>query len=187
MELLDLFEEIESTNFQSQYMIYSGFKLVRNALSRDPTIVSLINEVRLNPSDALAIVERILALYSKHVDDAGATFDIAIAAYLLCLYRTKQDFAKEMSEFVLKMGKLWWSVDLALHISRNMELFADPGKRYFNYFRSATPIKYTTWSALVKPMRMNENILFVVNGEERWNTSGQLSVRSPQKTKTLVH
>ena len=186
MELHEYFREIESTKFQSKFMIFSGFKLVRNALSRDKVIVSLINEARLNPAYIDAIGKRILFLSKENKDKPGSTFDIAVAAYLSCLFETDQHFAKRMSEFVLEMGKLWWSVDLALHISRNMELFADPGKRYFNYIREATPIEYTNWTTRVEASRMKENVPFLVNGEELCNMSGRFSVRSPQKTKTQM-
>ena len=186
MELREYFRQIESAEFQSSFMIFSGFKLVRKALSRDKAIVSLINEARLNPAYIDAIGKRILFLSRENKDNPGATFDIAVAAYLSCLFETDQHFAKRMSEFVLQMGKLWWSVDLALHISRNMELFVDPGKRYFNYIREATPIEYTNWTTRVEPSRVKENVPFIVNGEELCNISGRFSVRSPQKTKTQM-
>lgn len=186
MELHDLFEEIESPDFRSRFMIFSGFKLVRNALSRDPTIASLINEVRLNPSYAFVVGERIAVLYAKHVDHAGSAFDVAVAAYLFCLYRTSQDYAKAMSEFILEMGKLWWAVDLALRIRKNMEMFSEASKRNFNYSGFAVAMEDISWSPPVVQRPKSEEILVGVNGEELCNISGQSFVRSPQKTKTLV-
>ena len=186
MELHDFFEDLESPEFRSKFMIFSGFKLVRKALSRDPKIVSLINEVRLKPSYALAVAKRISALYAKHVDDAGSAFDIAVAAYLYCLYKTDQHFANRMSIYVLQKGKLWWSVDLALHIKKNMEMFADPRKWSFKFHGVPTPTAHTSWAPRVKPMRMKENVAFIVNGEKLCNISGRFSVRSPQLTQTQM-
>lgn len=187
MELHDLFNEIESDAFQSRFMIFSGFRLVRNALSRDPTVKLLINEIRLNPQYDLAIAERIFVLYSIYRNDVGAAFDIAAAAYLLSLYLTNQDYAKAVSEYILEMGKLWWSVDLSLRIRRNMELFAEPSKRKFTYSGYAAANEHITWSPPVVQKPTYEAILVGVNGEELWNMSGQLSVSSPQKTETLMH
>ena len=187
MELHDLFEEIESPDFRSRFMIFSGFKLVRKALSRDKVIASLINEVRLNPSYIDSIGKRILFLCAEHKDRPGATFDVAVAAYLYSLYTTDQYFAKRMSEYILQLGKLWWSVDLALHIKKNMELFADPAKWNFKFYGEPTPTKYTDWSPRCQPMRLNDKVPFRINGEKRWNISGHYFVRSPQKTKALVH
>ena len=186
MKLCDLFKEIESTRFQSRYMLFSGFKLVRKALSRDSTVGSLINEVRLNPSYASAVGERIVKLYAKHVDDAGSTFDIAVAAYLFCLYRTSQDLARVLSGYILEMGKLWWSVDLALHVRRNMELFNEPSKRNFNISGYATSMEDVSWPPRVVQRPTYEAILVGINGEELCNISGQFSVRSPQKTRTRM-
>jgi len=187
MELQNLFEEIESPEFRSKFMIFSGFKLVRNALSMDPIVSLLRNEVLLNRSYTLSVCERILALYTVHADDAGSTFDIAVAAYLFCLYRTNQEYAKVMSEYILEVGKLWWSVDLALHIRRNMELFAEPSKRNFNLSGFTPANEDVSWSPPVVQKPIYEEILVGVNGEELWNMSGQLSVNSPQKTETVMH
>lgn len=187
MTLSNFYEEIESADFQSRFMIFSGFKLVRNALSRDKAIALLINEVRLNPSYIDNIGKRILFLSAENKDRPGATFDIAVAAYLYCLYKTDQHYAKRMSEYVLQMGKLWWSVDLALHIKKNMEMFADLGKWNIKFYGDPTPIENTSWGAHVQPIRLNEHVPFIVNGEKRWNISGQYFVRSPQKTEILMH
>ena len=121
MELYDFFQDIESPEFQSRFMIFSGFRLVRKALSRDKTISSLINVVRLNPSFIDNIGKRILFLFAENKHKPGAAYDIAVAAYLYCLYMTDQHFANRMSVYVLQQGKLWWSVDLALHIKKNVE------------------------------------------------------------------
>ena len=187
MTLGKFYEKIESADFQSRFMIFSGFKLVRNALARDKAIASLINEVRLNPSYIDNIGKRILFLSAENMDRPGASFDVAIAAYLYCLYQTDQYFAKRMSEYVLQMGKLWWSVDLALFIKKNMEMFADPRKSKFRFTGDLTQTEYTSWSPHTQPLHLNENVPFIVNGKIRWNTFGHLSVTSPQKTKTLVH
>lgn len=187
MELHDLFEEIESPEFRARFMIFSGFKLVRNALSRDPRVALIINAVRLTPSYVDDIGKRVLFLSAENKDSPGASFDIAIAAYLYCLYQTDQFFAKRMSEYILQLGKLWWSVDLSLYIKRNMEMFADPRKWNFRFTGDLTQTEYTSWSPHTQPLRLNESVPFIVNGKKRWNTFGHLSVISPQKTKTLVH
>lgn len=187
MKPSDFYEEIESLDFQSRFMIFSGFKLVRNALSRDLAIASLINEARLNPSYIDSIGKRILFLSADNKDRPGATYDIAVAAYLYCLYQVDQHFASRMSDYVLQMGKLWWSVDLALHIKKNMEMFADSSQLNFNFYVDSTPTKYTSWSPYVQHTRLHEGFPFIVNGEQRWNISGQFFVRSPQKTEALMH
>ncbi len=185
MTLSNFYEEIESAHFQSRFMIFSGFKLVRNALSRDKVIVALINETRLNPSYIDRIGKRILFLSTENKDRPGATFDIAVAAYLYCLYNTDQHFAKRMSEYVLQIGKLWWSVDLALHIKKNMEIFADPGKWTFKFYGDPTPTENASWGAHAQPTQLNE-VTPIVNGKYTWNIYGQSPVSSPQKTRTLV-
>ena len=186
MVLHDLFEEIESADFRSRFMIFSGFKLVRNALSRDKIIAALINEARLNPSYIDRIGKRILLLSTKNKDRPGATFDIAVAAYLYCLYHTDQHFAKRMSDFVLQTGKLWWSVDLALHIKKNMAVFTDPKRWNFSFFGDSTPTENASWGAHVQPSRMKENVAFIVNEEELCDISGRFSVRSRQMTRTQM-
>ena len=187
MTIGDFYKEIESVSFQSRFMIFSGFKLVRSAMSRDKTIASLINEVRLNPPYIGCIGKRILFLSAENKDRPGATFDIAIAAYLYSLYMTDQHYAKRMSEFVLQMSKLWWSVDLALHITKNMEMFADLRMSNFKFYGDPTPTEYICWSSWDQPIRFIEDDPIIVNGEELWNMSGQLSVNSPQKTETVMH
>ena len=186
MELLDFFKEIESTSFQSKYMIYSGFKLVRKAISRDKTVASLINEARLYPAYIDDIGKRILFLCAENTDRPGATFDIAVATYLYCLYNTDQHFAKRVSEYVLQMGKLWWSVDLALHIKKNMAMFTDPVKWNFRFYGEPTPTENASWGADVLPMQMKENVAIVVNGERLCDISGRFSVRSRQLTQTQM-
>ncbi|MCY3831917.1 MAG: hypothetical protein OXG85_02800 [Chloroflexi bacterium] len=184
MELHDNFEEIESPDFRARYMIFSGFKLVRNALSREKAIASLINEARLNPSYIDNIGKRILFLSAENKDRPGASFDVAIAAYLYCLYQTDQYFAKRMSEYVLQMGKLWWSVDLALFIKKNMELFADSGNWQFEFYGHPTPIHNLNWRLRGQPETLNDTVQFTINGAEQCNISGQLYVNSPQKTRS---
>jgi len=183
MKLCDLFKEIESTRFQSRYMLFSGFKLVRKAMSRDQTIAELINEVRLNPSYIDNVGKRILFLCAEYKDKPGATFDIAVAAYLYCLYMTNQHFANRMSEYVLQTGKLWWSVDLALHIKKNMEMIADAVNWNFMY---PTPTEYIGKSLSLQPIRLDENVSYIVYGAEKCNISGQFSVKSPQKISSPV-
>lgn len=183
MTLSKFYEEIESADYQSRFMIFSGFKLVRNALSRDKAIASLINEARLNPSYIDNIGKRILFLSAENKDRPGASFDIAIAAYLYCLYQTDQYFAKRMSEYVLQMGKLWWSVDLALHIKKNMELFADSGNWQFEFYGHPTPIHNLNWRLRGQPVTLNDTVQFTINGGEQCNISGQFSVSSPLKTR----
>ena len=185
MELYDFFQDIESPEFRSRFMIFSGFKLVRKALSRDKTISSLINVVRLNPSFIDNIGKRILFLFAENKHKPGAAYDIAVAAYLYCLYMTDQHFANRMSVYVLQQGKLWWSVDLALHIKKNMEIFADPGKWTFKFYGDPTPTENASWGTHVQPTQLNE-VPPIVSGKYTWNISGQLPVSSPQKTKTLA-
>lgn len=186
MELHELFEDIESPEFRSRFMIFSGFRLVRKALSRDPKVLSLINEMRLQPSIAHVVAKRISLLYAKHIDDAGSAFDIAVAAYLYCLYKTDQHFASRMSVYVLKQGKLWWSVDLALHIKKNMEMFTDLSKWRFKFYGVPTPTANTSWGVHVQPMNMKENAAYMVYGDKLCNISGRFSVRSPQLTQTQM-
>ncbi len=189
MKLHEFFREIESTRFQSRYMLFSGFKLVRNALSKDQTLAALINETRRNHTYIDGIGTRILSLFVKHKDDPGASYDVAVAAYLFCLYRTDPLFAKKMGEHILEKGKLWWSVDLALHISRNMKPFAHLHKMHIHISDYAYPIQNSNWISQGEPKRLNSAALSsapIVNGKYAWNISGQSPVNSPQKTKTLV-
>ena len=186
MKLHDLFSEIESTEFQSRYMLFSGFKLLRKAMSRDRNIADLINEVLLNPTYTDIVGKQVLSLFAKHKDEPGSAFDVAVAAYLYCLYRTDPLFAKKMSEYILKKGKLWWSVDLALHISRHMKPFANPFKNSISYFGDTTPVENGKWISSGEATQMGAAVPFTINGEELCNISGQFSVRSPQKTRTQV-
>ena len=120
-----IFEEIESADFQARYMIFSGFKLMRKALAREETVRLLIDEIRLNPSWSGDVSKRIHYLSASQNGRAGAAIDVAVAAYLYCLYQTDQRLAKLMSEYVLRLGKLWWSVDLALQITKNIDKLED--------------------------------------------------------------
>lgn len=187
MLLSDFYKVIEGADFQSRFMILSGFSLVRNALSRHPSVQKLISEIRLCPLHIDNVGKRILLLCSENKDRPGATYDIAIAAYLYCLYHSDQYFAKRMSEYVLQLGKLWWATDLALHIKKNMELFGDSSNWQLKFYEHATQTDDLDWNLRDKTKRLTDNVQAIVNGEGLCDTSGQYSVNSPLKIRSPEH
>lgn len=116
MSLDKYFAEIESLEFQVQYSILSGFRSVREAMSRDCILRQLILELKGSNENLQYVVDRIAYLLAKAERRVDKPIDESVAAYLFCLSRVDLSAAHFASKMTLRMGGLWWSVQFALYI-----------------------------------------------------------------------
>ena len=116
MSLDKYFEVIESLEFQVQFSILSGFRSVRESMSEDPILKSLILNMVENSQTSIAVFERIEHILRKVETGADMPYDESVAAYLYSLSRVDLAIAVEASDRILSTGGLWWSVQLALYV-----------------------------------------------------------------------
>ena len=105
--------EIESLEFQIQFSVVGGLKILQMAMDRHPTLISLRSSISNNARLEEEVFGRILFLLSKVDTEAQLSYDESIAAYLFCLLAEKPFTAYRASWSILDHGGLWWSVQLA--------------------------------------------------------------------------
>lgn len=105
--------EIESLEFQIQFSVVGGIKILQMAMNRHPTLISLRSEVAESDEIADAVFGRIVLLLGRVDTETELSLDESIAAYLFCLLKEKPIAAYRASWRILDYGGLWWSVQLA--------------------------------------------------------------------------
>ena len=119
--------EIESLEFQIQFSVVGGLKILQMAMDRHPTLISLRSAISDNARLEEEVFGRILFLLSKVDSEAQLSYDESIAAYLFCLSAEKPFTAYRASWSILDHGGLWWSVQLANLVKgdakRNLDKF----------------------------------------------------------------
>ncbi len=118
MSLSNYFAEIESLEFQVQFSVISGFKILQLAMQQQPTLVKLMSEMRRDTRLAAAVSDRIKLLLKKVDSETQLSYDESIAAYLFCLAQVDLLTTYRASWHILEQGGLWWSVQLALWVKK---------------------------------------------------------------------
>ena len=118
MSLAKDFETIESLEFIVQFSVLSGFNSLRRALANDATVEALRSKLSGQPDACQSVADRISHVLTKSDVEL---YDESIAAYLFCLSKVDLSVAHKASERILETGGLWWSVQLALHVSKITE------------------------------------------------------------------
>ena len=109
----EYFEEIESLEFQIQFSVVGGLKILQMAMDQHPTLVKLRSAIKGIAGLDEEVYRRILHLLSKVDRELQLSYDESIAAYLFCLSKEKPFTAYRASWSILDHGGLWWSVQLA--------------------------------------------------------------------------
>ena len=121
MTAIEYFEEIESLEFQIQFSVVGGLKILQMAMDRHLTLVALRSEVARDEDTADAVFRRIILLLGRVETESRLSYDESIAAYLFCLLKEKPISACRASKRILETGGLWLSVQLALHVIKTTE------------------------------------------------------------------
>ena len=121
MSLNEYFNEIESLEFQIQFSVVGGFKILQMAMARHPTLVNLIADLTDNAAQSKAVYDRITLLLTKVETESQLSYDESVAAYLYCLTKADISTAEKASQRILETGGLWWSVQLALHVIETVD------------------------------------------------------------------
>jgi len=124
MDLSEYFERIESLEFQVQFSVLSGFRSLREAMSRDETLQHLLVKAAKNPDMPQALLERIRRALEQIKKGAAIPGDESIFAYLYCLLKVDIALAHKASRQILDIGGLWWSVQLSLFVQHRFAEFA---------------------------------------------------------------
>ena len=109
---------IESLEFQNQYVVVAGLKVLLLAMARDETLIKLMDELKADVEARKAVLGRIEHLLG--IEDARE-YDESIAAYLYCLAEADLASAIRASEQILAAGGVFWSMRLALHIQEEAQ------------------------------------------------------------------
>jgi len=117
MSLGKYFSEMESVKFEVLFSIFSSFRHVLAEMAENETLQRLIDELIANPSLVKELHARLEHLLVEVQANDDIPRDGCIAGYLYCLWKTDLASAFEASKAVLEFGGLWWSVQLALHVS----------------------------------------------------------------------
>ena len=121
MSLNEYFKEIESLDFQIQFSVVGGLKILQLAMERHPTLAKLRSDISGSAALAEAVFERILLLLGKVETETQLSYDESIAAYLFCLSKENPAMAYSASLKILDHGGIWWSVQLAQFIIATVE------------------------------------------------------------------
>jgi len=115
MSLAKDFETIESLEFIVQFSVLSGFSSLLRAFAQDETLEGLRSKLSAQPDACQSVANHINQVLTKSDVEL---YDESVAAYLFCLSQANQALAMKASEEILEIGRLWWSVQLAMRIVR---------------------------------------------------------------------
>lgn len=116
MSMDEYISKFESLEFQIQFSVVGGLRILRLAMSQHPTVVGLIAELTDSAANAKTIFDRIGYLLPEVENETQLSYDESVAAYLFCLSKADLPMALKASELILETGGLWWSVQLAHHV-----------------------------------------------------------------------
>lgn len=171
--LLDsFFNTIESLEFQVEYAVLGGFRPVRMALYRDQTLTELVQLLKFNIQGVDDVVARVFSVLKQGEDVPGATYDIAVTAYLHCLFEVDPAAAARVGSYVLHDGGLWWAVDMALRAKAFMDSFHSELKSQVLAF---TQTNVNTICLDADNMHVTRKVK-KLREAPKWNTCGQSSV-----------
>ncbi len=119
MTLDEYYKRIETIEFEAQFSIYSSFHLVLLEMAENETLCSLRTELASNPENIDIVYQRIRLLLKRVEAGDDMPRDGSIAAYLYCLSKVDLAVAHRAVLQILETGGLWWSVQLAFHLTEH--------------------------------------------------------------------
>jgi hypothetical protein len=125
MNLDNLLNTIESSEFDANINILSGFNTMLRAMENDDVLNQLIVELRESPDKKRRVFERLLELLPQNPHPQYAhPRDVAVAAYLYSLQQIDGELGHRAAEHVLQTPRFWWAGRLAQYILETS--IADP-------------------------------------------------------------
>jgi hypothetical protein len=117
MKLDNLFNTIESSEFDANINILSGFSTMLRALENDDVLMQLVVELSESSDNKRRVFERLLKLLPENPHPEYAhPHDVAVAAYLYVLNQADVELGHLAAEKVVNTPTLWWARRLAKHI-----------------------------------------------------------------------
>jgi hypothetical protein len=136
MELMALFEQIESVQFSTQVDIASGFRVFQRALGKNDFVQSLVKYLQEHPRHRQDVYQRLVELLGANEQpDYAHPFDPALAGYLHVLNTVDPALADLAAQKILQTPRLWWARKLANHVLQNRSTKTV----HMNWGRSARP------------------------------------------------
>jgi hypothetical protein len=117
VSLNDFFDIIESSEFDANINILSGFNTMLRAMENDETIKKLVDKLHNSPAENRLVFQRLQELLPQNPHPEYAhPYDVALAGYLYALNQVDTNIGNQAANQVLSTPKLWWSRRLARHI-----------------------------------------------------------------------
>lgn len=116
MSMDEYISKFESLEFQIQFSVVGGLRILRLAMSQHPIVLGLIDELTDSAANVETVFDRIGLLIAKVESETQLSYDESIAAYLFCLSNVDLPMAHRASGLILESGGLFWSVQLAHHV-----------------------------------------------------------------------
>ena len=123
MELLELFDEIESPRFAVQLSVVSGFAVLQMALRDSDTLKQLIDALQGSAHNQQKTFEQLVMLLSDNPNpNTMHVHDEAITAYLYVLSLVDTQSTQSAIAQVLQTSNLWWAHRFAESIQKTMKV-----------------------------------------------------------------
>ena len=104
---------VETIEFQVQFVVVSGFRLLLSIISDHLIVKGLLQELAHDREKAQLIYERIIQLLPKVSTDKESSYDGSIVVYLYCLSERDLSLAYRASLEILDTKGLFWSRRMA--------------------------------------------------------------------------
>ena len=125
MQLLELFDEIESPRFSAQLSVVSGFSVLQLALRDSDTLKQLIDVLQGSAHNQQKTFEQLVMLLSDNPNpNSMHVHDEAITAYLYVLSLVDTQSTQSAIALILQTTNLWWARRLANHIQETRKTSA---------------------------------------------------------------
>ena len=123
MNLAQVLKHIESLEFDVRFSVISGFRTVLNGFKIDETVQALIQLLRENPDNQLAVLERLNILIPDYQSDYMHTHDIPVCAYLYALYEVNSLGALEVVVHqIIEKKEFFWARKMAIKILEELNI-----------------------------------------------------------------
>ncbi len=122
MNLTEIFEKVESSEFAAYLGVASGFTILKMGLEDSQLLQQLISEIQIAPGKKSQVFQRLLSLLPANPhSDYAHPFDAAVTGYLYALSEADSALAYHASERVLKASQFWWARRFAAHIQETLQ------------------------------------------------------------------
>ena len=111
-------QEIESLEFQIQFVVVGGFRLLLSIISELEVVKGLLRELAQDREKAHVIYQRIIHILPKVAKDKELSYDGSIVVYLYCLSERDLSLAFLASMEILNTKGLFWSRRMARAVSK---------------------------------------------------------------------